>query len=209
MFFVGARSASTVVALLALTAFSAPARADDDQPTEPPPPKSSYLQYGVAFTAELAAQSAFCQDPQLDCVLGSGGGIAGRVGWRSTGALYFGGAYELSKQDPNKLYLLAILQQLRAETRYYFNTAREIEPYASAGLGLAAYGNEWAIDTWGPTAFLAAGAEAQIENGPVVGLALAYRPMYLAELGVSGVNRGPGFAHMIGIDLTLEAKDAL
>ena len=201
-------------AFVAVTARAQSSQPDDDASaaSTASPSKTTFLQYGVAFTAEFATPGSFCRDPQLDCVLGSGGGIAGRAGWRSAGPWYFGGAYELSKQDPTKLYQLAILQQLRGEVRYYIDTGRDIEPFASAGVGLAGYGNEWAISTWGPEAFAALGLEVQTSSGPLIGFAVGYRPIWLQQLTVSSggdQSRGPGFAHMIGIDLTLEARDPL
>ena len=91
--------------------------------------------------------------------LGSGGGIAARGGYRFPGSWYFGGSYEFSKQDPSQLYRLAILQQLRAEGRYYIVTSRATEPYLSASAGAFAYGNAWSVDVWGPMASLGAGVE--------------------------------------------------
>ena len=174
----------------------------------PPPARMTYLQYGIAFTAEFATGGAFCDDPQLNCILGSGGGIAGRIGWRSAGDWYFGGAYELSKQDPTKLYRLAILQQLRAEARHYWWRGKDTQPLVAMGAGLAGYGNEWAIATWGPTAFVGAGVESQLADGPVLGFIIGYRPIYFWRFDdTNQQSHGPGFAHMLGIDITLEARD--
>ena len=216
------------MAALALTFLArvAAAQGDDDmanQPTSatsPPPSSANYLQYGVTFTGEFVLDSSFagpmCGESKASdgspapCILGSGGGVAIRVGVRPSGPWYFGGAYELSKQDPNKLYRLAILQQVRAEARYYFLPGYEVQPYASGGLGLGGYGNEWGVDTWGPAGFLAAGVETQISRRTVVGVALAYRPMYFGRfIDTSNTERPPGFAHLIGLDLLLEARDPL
>ena len=176
----------------------------------PPPAKMTYLQYGIAFTAEFATGGVFCGDPQLDCILGSGGGIAGRFGWRSAGDWYLGGAYELSKQDPTKLYRLAILQQLRAEARHYWYRGKDTQPLVAMGAGLAGYGNEWSIATFGPTAFVGVGVESQLADGPVLGFLLGYRPIYLQKFSdTNNTSHGPGFAHMIAIDITLEARDPI
>jgi hypothetical protein len=196
---------------------NARAQTDEDAPlaATPPSPKTNFLQYGVAFVAELATQGAFCRDPQLDCILGSGGGIAFRAGFRSAGPWYFGGAYQLSKQDPTKLYRLATLQQLRAEARYYFDTGRDIAPFATGAVGVAGYGDEWAIATWGPQALIAVGIEIQSQSGPIISFSLGYHPMYLKSFEVSGgatgtdPTRGPGLAHMISLDVALEARDPL
>ena len=176
----------------------------------PPPARLAYLQYGVAFTAELATGGAFCEDPQLDCILGSGGGIAGRAGWRGSGDWYFGGAYELSKQDPTKLYRLAILQQLRFEARRYWFHGKDTQPVLALGAGLAGYGNEWGIATGGPVGFVGVGVESQVQNGPVLGFTVGYRPLFLVRFAdETGHSHGPGFAHMFGIELALEARDPL
>ena len=131
---------------------------------------------------------------RVPCILGPGGGVAVRVGWRGTGALYFGGAYELSKQDPNKLLRLAILQQARAEGRYYFVSGRDTEPYLSAGSGVAGYGNEWGVDTWGPAAFVGLGVETQITRRTVVGVA-ARLPLALLPAIQGHDRRGPRRGH--------------
>ncbi len=182
----------------------------DPAGTVPPPARLAYLQYGVAFTAELATGGAFCEDPQLDCILGSGGGIAGRAGWRGSGDWYFGGAYELSKQDPTKLYRLAILQQLRFEARRYWLHGKETQPVLALGIGLAGYGNEWGISTGGPVGFIGVGVESQVQNGPVLGFTIGYRPLFLVRFAdETGHTHGPGIAHMFGIELALEARDPL
>jgi hypothetical protein len=175
-----------------------------------PPPQLTYVQFGVAFTAEFATEGTFCEDAQLNCILGPGGGIAGRVGWRGAGDWYFGGAYELSKQDPTKLFRLAILQQLRAEARRYFWHGLDTQPVIVVGAGLAGYGNEWAITTWGPCGFVGVGVETQSKSGPVIGMTLGYRPIYLQEFkDSSGQSHGPGIAHMVALELSLEAREPL
>lgn len=177
----------------------------------PPPPNIPYLQYGVALTGEfLASAGKLCDVPTEPCILGSGGGIAIRIGKRTASPWYFGGAYELSKQDPNKLYRLAILQQARIEARYYLDTGRDVQPYGLFGGGVAGYGNEWGIDTFGPMGFVALGAEVQLSRKRVVGAALAYRMMYLSSfVDSSRTAREGGIVQFIGLDLSLEARDPL
>ncbi len=177
----------------------------------PPPPTSVvYFQYGVAFAANgVVAPGPICDNPGVPCILGSGGGIVVRGGWRSTGPLYLGVAYELTKQDPNKLYRLALLQHARAEGRYYLTTARVTDVYGAGSVGVTGYGNEWAIDTWGPSASLGGGVEYQITRRTVVGLALTYRLLYFQRFtDTSLAERAPGIAQMYGLDLVLEQRDA-
>ncbi len=168
-----------------------------------------YLQFGVAFTGEFVADAgALCSKTSSPCILGSGGGVAARVGFRSESPWYLGLAYELSKQDPNKLYRLAILQQVRFETRYYLPTGRRVEPYLAFGGGIAGYGNEWAVDTFGPTGHAGAGFEFQVSRTTVVGFALTYRAiLFRGYTDSSRAVRDTGLAQLIGVDLTLEARD--
>lgn len=183
----------------------------DPEKALPPPINVVYFQYGVALTAEVvSAAGPICDNVTVPCILGPGGGIAVRAGWRGAGPLYLGGAYEFSKQDPNKLLRLAILQQLRAEGRYYFVSGRETEPYVSAGLGAAGYGNEWTVDTWGPAGFLGLGVEAQLTRRTVVGVALAYRLLYFQSfVDSSGSPRDSGAAQLVGLDLVLEQREPI
>ena len=183
----------------------------DLQNAPPPPTNVVYVQYGVALTAEaVAAAGPICDNVTVPCILGPGGGVAVRVGWRGAGALYLGGAYELSKQDPNKLLRLAILQQVRAEARYYLISGRDTEPYGVGGLGVAGYGNEWGVDTWGPAGFLGLGIETQITRRTVVGVALAYRLVYFQDFtDTTGAPRAAGVAQLIGLDLVLEQRDPI
>ncbi len=175
----------------------------------PPPSQHSYVQFGVGLAAEVvAAPGPICPDVR-NCILGSGGGLVARAGWRPLDLVYLGGAYEISKQDPNQLYRLATLQQLRVEGRRYFPTGREVSPFVIAGLGSAGYGDEWAVSTWGGSATLGGGLE--VELGPaVVTVSASYRPMYLpAWSDTSGIPHDAGVAHFISVEVSIEAQDRL
>jgi hypothetical protein len=190
----------------------APVRPLVDLQNAPPPPTNVvYVQYGVALTAEVvSAAGPICDNVSVPCIIGPGGGVAVRVGWRGVGPLYLGGAYELSKQDPNKLLRLAILQQARAEARYYFVSGRDTEPYFTGGLGVAGYGNEWGVDTWGPAGFVGFGLETQITRRTVVGVALNYRLIYFQQFkDTTGAARSPGVAQLVGLDFVLEQRDPI
>jgi hypothetical protein len=151
-----------------------------------------------------------CDTEGVPCILGPGGGIAVRVGFRGAGPIYLGAAYEMTKQDPSKLYRFALLQQARAEGRYYFMNARVTEPYAAIGLGVNGYGNEWAVDTWGPGGSLGAGVEYQVTQRTVIGMALNYRVLYFSRFtDTSGADRAPGIAQLVGIDVVLEQRDPI
>jgi hypothetical protein len=175
----------------------------------PPSSPRAYLQYGVALAAEAVASAGTICDRVDHCIFGDGGGLVARAGWRPSEEIYLGGAYEISKQDPQQLYRLGILQQVRAEGRRLFPTGREVIPFVLVGAGLAAYGNEWAIDTWGPTATFGGGIEVEL-GGPVLELSIAYRPMYFHEWVVATTNDlQAGIAHFIAIDVSVEARDRL
>lgn len=183
-----------------------------DLETAPPPPSHIvYFQYGVALvTEQVISPGPICRSTAIPCVLGGGGGVVVRGAWRSSGPLYLGAAYELTKQDANKLYRLGLLQQARAEGRYYLMTARVTEPYVSASAGVAGYGNEWSIDTWGPGGSIGGGLEYQITRQTVVGLALAYRVLYFSRFtDTAGAARDGGFAQLLGLDLVLEQRGTI
>jgi hypothetical protein len=180
-----------------------------DPSVGPPDTRRPFIQYGIAFTIEdVVAPGPICSNSP--CILGSGGGIAGRVGFRGSERLYIGGSYELSKQEPNKLYLLGILQQVRGELRTYFPTGNRTTPFLVLGAGLAGYGNEWNVDTWGPSAQLGAGLEVELSGRSLVTVSLLYRPIYFRSFtDSSGESHGAGIAQFFGVELAVEAQDAL
>jgi hypothetical protein len=199
------------VATSALLGAAATARAEDT----PPPPDNllrRYLQVGVAFTGEfVAAPGPICSSVAASCILGHGGGIVIRAGVRTRGPWYFGFAYEFSKQEPSQLYRLAILQQARAEGRFYFlDTRRDTQPYLLGTAGVFGYGDQWGIDTLGPTIGVGIGSETQISTTVVIGVALTYRLLYTTAFHDSaGSDRKDGLAQVVGIDLVLEGRDPL
>lgn len=197
------------------------ARAADPPPTAPELPASlpptgvnnHFLQFGVGFTTEfVAGGSGLCSpSPKTvpQCILGSGAGLVfPRVGWRSPGHWYLGGAYEFSKQDASTLYLLPILQQLRGEARIYFLEGRVWTPFVEGSLGVAGYGNEWTVDAYGPMASIALGGEVQISQRTVVGVTFGYRLIRFTGFTDSAGNaRDAGFSQLLGLNILLEARD--
>jgi hypothetical protein len=195
---------------LAAAQVAPPADAPAAESPLPPPIGNPFIQYGVAFTTEVVASpGAMCANVAVPCVLGSGGGIVfPRIGWRSAGPWYVGGAYELSKQDANTLYPLAILQQLRGEARYYFLAGQVLTPFVGGAAGVAGYGNEWAVNTFGPDGSATLGVEAQVSRGTVVGVALNYRVLYFRSFVDSANLERPGsVAQLFGLDIQLEVRD--
>jgi hypothetical protein len=219
------RATRAIVAFAFVASAATPKSATADEPpardsdvvftpavtTTPPPLDIPYLQYGFAFTTEFVASAGRICASGDPCILGSGGGIVARVGRRAAGPWYFGGAYELSKQDPASLYRFATLQQLRAETRWYLATGGyDTQPYMTAGVGMAGYGNEWGVDTWGPVVSVGIGFESQLSRRTVVGVALSYRMIGLRSfVDSTGAERESGITQLIGIDLSMEERDPL
>jgi hypothetical protein len=181
-----------------------------EQAANPPTTERPRLQYGIAFTIEdVVAPGPICE-PGDPCILGSGGGVLVRVGWRPSERLYVGGAYELSKQEPDKLYRLGILQQARGEARRYFPTGHSTTPFVLLGAGLAGYGDEWAVDTWGPSLMLGAGLEVEVSAALLFDFSLAYRPVYLQHyVDSSTLSHGAGVAQLFVVELAIEATEAL
>jgi hypothetical protein len=192
-------------------------RASAQESQRPPPNNTEYFQYGVGLAVEkLASGGDVCPaTATTPCILGSGGGLAIRMGYRSRGPWYAGGAYEFTRVDSSNLLRLAILQQLRGEARYYLDEGNRLTPYGALGFGAAFYGNEWNVSTAGPTLSGGVGFEFQVTQSTVIGAALAYRALLLHSWADStGQERadrylGFGLAHIIGLELTLELRDPL
>jgi hypothetical protein len=198
-----------------LTDFAQP---DPSLPAPTPPPISShYLQYGVALTGETVASAGqVCpRAAVLPCILGDGAGLLVRVGYRSRGPWYLGGAYEFSRQDSANLLRLAILQQLRAELRVHLTRVTRLSPYLGASFGGAIYGNEWGFDTWGGVSGVGAGLAFQVTPTIVLNIALNYRQLFLHRWTDGGGEEratGPldfGLAHIVALEFGFEIREPL
>jgi hypothetical protein len=178
--------------------------------TPPPPNAHVFLQFGVALAAEaLLSPGDICSGSSSQCILGSGAGIVAHGGLRPSDKLFFSGAYEIAKHDPHELYRLATLQQIRAEGRRYFPTGRDVVPFVLFGVGVAGYGNELSIETFGPTATAGAGLEIQL-GGPVLVCSVAYRPtLFQAWTDRSMPRHDAGVAHFLALEIGLEAQDRM
>jgi Outer membrane protein beta-barrel domain len=196
-------------------------RASAQQSQRPPPNNVEYFQYGVAVALEkLLSGGDVCPKAttttgSTPCILGSGGGMALRGGYRSRGPWYLGGAYEFTRMDSSNLLRLGILQQLRGEARYYLDRGNRLTPYGTLGLGAAFYGNEWRVSSGGPMLSAGLGLEFQITQSTVIGLSLGYRGfLFHSWTDSTGQVRadqyvGFGFAHTIGLEFTLELRSPL
>lgn len=182
-----------------------------EEPSSSPRAELDFLQYGAAFTAESQTRSGgICPSGARErCILGSGGGFVVRVGHRSQEGWFLGGAYEFSKHDSANLLNLGILQQLRAEARRYLVRGSRFAPYVLGSVGAAGYGNEWAVETYGFATALGIGIEYESTREVFVGLAPAYRAIWLRSWqDKAGQERNGGVAHFIGLELTLEVRSA-
>ncbi|WP_437940250.1 hypothetical protein [Sorangium sp. So ce341] len=179
----------------------------------PPPLHVEYAQYGVALVAEISLDpGAVCprSGPLYSCILGSGGGLAIRGGYRSPGPWYFGGAYQFTKMDSSNLYRLGIFQQLRAEMRYMPDIGYRAAPYFSAGIGGVVYGNEWGVETGGALIFGGVGVELEVSRRAVLGVSCVYRPVLIAGWkDTANYERGTGIAQFVGFELLLEVRTEL
>ncbi|MEZ4224122.1 MAG: hypothetical protein R3B13_24450 [Polyangiaceae bacterium] len=208
---------SALSLLAAVLTLVAHAKAANEADGRPPASSFDYAQYGVAFVAEtIATGGNVCPaGAATPCILGSGGGLAVRVGYRARGRWYVGGAYEASRHDSSNLLRLAILQQLRAEARYYLDQGSRVTPYGAFGVGGALYGSEWGADTGGFAASVGGGFELQLSRTTVVGAALGYRPLvFRAWTDSTGQRRadeyfGFGMAHAAFLELILEVREPL
>jgi hypothetical protein len=222
----GANGVSTLsppYPLLSTVGSAAPAAARENPSPErvrPPPLHAEYAQYGVGFAATVnVASGATCgadvkppngSTAKPPCILGSGGGLAIRGGYRSPGPWYIGGAYEFTKMDSSNLYRLGIFQQLRAEMRYLPDLGYRTAPYVSFGIGGVAYGNEWGVETGGFMVFGGGGVEFEVSRVAVLGLSAVWRPtMIVGWRDTAGIDRPTGLAQFFGIELVLEVRTEL
>jgi hypothetical protein len=190
---------------------------DSGRGGRPPIINEHYIQYGVGIVAEtVASPGGLCpSNATAPCILGSGAGLALRMGYRTRDAWYFGGSYEFSRQDPSNLLRLAILQQLRADARYYLDVTTRLVPYAAASVGGTLYGNEWGAETGGLTAFLGAGLEFEVSRTSLVGAVLGYRPLLVrrwtdtADQQRADQYFGFGLAHMVALEVVFEVRNPL
>ena len=183
----------------------------------PPPTSVEYLQYGVSLhTLTLLNGGAVCPAGAVTpCIVGSGGGVGLRAGYRSRGPFYLGATFQLSRLNSSNLLRLGILQRLLAEGRYYFDRGNRLTPYLLGGLGGAIYGNEWGASSGGAALSFGVGFEYQISERTVVTLLPTYQPILFRRFYDStGQSRaaGPlgfGLAHWLAVQIIIEARDPL
>lgn len=210
----GFRAAFAALAMFVGLTLARPAGAQAE--TVPPPTSVEYLQYGVSLhTLTLLDAGDVCPGDQSKCILGSGGGLGLRVGYRSRGPFYFGAAWQLSRLNSSNLLRLALLQRLTVDGRYYLDRGNRLTPYLLAGVGGAMYGNEFSASTAGIALSLGFGLEYQISERTVVTLLPTYQPVlfrrFTDALGrtLADGPLGFGLAHWLAVQVVIEARDPL
>ena len=220
------RPASTAAAALLLASVSwltRPAAAQDepevdasseDDAPKPPPLHIDYASWGVGIAVDgLLTSGAVCRDDEsgsAPCIVGSGGGLVLRGGYRSPGPWYVGGAYQFTKTDSSNLYRLGIMQQLRAEMRYMLDMGYRVAPYATWGIGGMVYGNEFGVETGGAALFGGMGAEVQLTRLAMLGLVVCYQPTVFAPwTDAAGYDHDFGMAHYLRFELQFELRSEL
>ena len=190
-------------------ALGAPAR---DGSSRPPPVRVAYAQYGAALSAGFKLTPGGSCGPLVrpPCIVGSGGGLVLRGGYRARAPFYVGGAYEVTRMTSGNLYRLGTFQQLRAEFRYVPDLGYRIRPYLAVAVGGVLYGNEWGAETGGGVASVGVGMEIEVSRLAVVGLALHYRPVVLAGwTDTAAIVRPLGVTHFLAVEVSLDARTDL
>ncbi len=178
----------------------------------PSPLQVDYAQYGLGLGGDINLTSGRICPPGAftPCILGSGGGLGIRGGYRPSGPWYFGAAYQFSKLDSNNLFRLGIFQQLRGEMRYFVDFGSRVTPYVEWGVGGVIYGNEWGADTGGAMAMAGGGIEFEITRAALVGLDMSYDPVLLAGYtDTTGQKRETGISQFLRLELRVELRTEL
>ena len=204
-------------ACFAMIAFSGTRPALAQAAVAPPPTSVEYIQYGVSLhTLTLLDGGAVCPvGATTPCIVGSGGGLGLRMGYRSRGPFYLGATFQLSRLNSSNLLRLAILQRLTVDGRYYFDRGNRLTPYLLGGLGGAIYGNEWRAASGGVALSFGVGVEYQMTERTLVTLLPTYQPVLFRRFDDStGQERaaGPlgfGLAHWLAVQVIVEFRDPL
>lgn len=182
----------------------APPRAD-----HPAPLQVDYVQYGLAIGGDFALDTGgICPSNEVTpCIIGSGGGLTLRGGYRPSGPWFIGGAYQFSKLDSNNLFRLGVLQQLRAEMRYAFDFSSIVSPYIEWGLGPCIYGNLFGADTAGAVARVGGGVSFELTRFAVIGASLTYQPVLLVGYtDTTKQKRDTGVTQFLHLEFTIELR---
>lgn len=180
----------------------------------PLPSTGHFIDYGVAFTSEaLLAAGGICKNGlKENCVLGGGGGLAFAGAYRTPG-YSIGAVYEVTFHDSSNIYQRGVLQQMRMEWRVrprWLFISESVVAFLGLGAGVAGYGDNWAISTYGPSAHAMIGGEIDLGVKVAVVVAIAYRALYFRSFtDASGQERPVGVSHMLGLQLGIELHEPI
>jgi hypothetical protein len=181
---------------------------------DPFPSTGHFIDYGVAFTSEaLLAAGGICKNGlKENCVLGGGGGLAFTGAYRAPG-YSIGAAYEVTFHDSSNIYQRGVLQQARVEWRVrprWLFISESVVGFLGLGGGVAGYGDNWAISTYGPSAHAMIGGEVDLGVKVALVISIAYRALYFKSfVDASGQDRPTGVSHMLGLMLGIELHEPI
>ena len=190
------------------------AEGDARKGLDPFPSTGHFIDYGFAFTSEaLLAAGGICKNGlKENCVLGGGGGLAFNAAYRAPG-YSLGAVYEVTFHDSSNIYQRGTLQQMRAEWRVrprWLNVSESVVGFVGIGAGVAGYGDNWAISTYGPSAHLMIGGEVDLGVKVALVISIAYRALYFKSfVDASGQDRPTGVSHMLGLVLGIELHEPI
>lgn len=175
----------------------------------PAPLQVDYVQYGLAIGGDFdLASGPICPSNEVTpCIIGSGGGLTLRGGYRPSGPWFIGGAYQFSKLDSNNLFRLGVFQMIRAEMRYYFDLDSPVAPFIEWGLGPCIYGNLFGADTGGAAARAGGGVAFEVSRFVAVGASLTYQPTLLVGYtDTTNQRRDTGVTQFLHLEFTIELR---
>jgi hypothetical protein len=181
---------------------------------DPFPSNGSYVSYGASFFSESPiAFGRLCRaDSKEPCVLGNGGGLSLSGSFRAP-TWSLGAVYEVTFHDSNGIYQRGVLQQLRGELRArprWAAVGDSVAGVSGLGIGIATYGDDWAISTFGPSAHALVGADIDLGVKLSVLVAFAYRLIYFRSFqDASSQDRPASLVSVLGFQLGLELHDPL
>jgi hypothetical protein len=190
------------------------AEGDTRKGLDPLPSTGQFIDYGFAFTSEaLLAAGGICKNGlKENCVLGGGGGIAINTAYRAPG-YSLGAVYEVTFHDSSNIYQRGVLQQARAEWRVrprWLFISESVVAFLGLGAGVAGYGDNWAISTYGPSAHAMVGGEIDLGVKVALVVSIAYRALYFKSFeDASGQVRPTGVSHMLGLTLGIELHEPI
>lgn len=187
---------------------------DTREGLDPFPSNGRYLSYGFSFHSEsLLFPGGVCpKSAQELCILGAGGGISfsGAIRTQSTS---LGVVYEASFHDSNNIYQRGVLQQLRGEWRlrpHGWTIGDSINGIVGLGGGIATYGDNWTIATFGPAGHGFFGAEWDLGVKLSMTFLVSYRAIYFRAFDDPAFQHRPaGLVHLLGLQLGLELHEPL